>query len=133
MLKSDICRALSEALEPMPAPLAYRDLRLVSPLGFWEWSQTGDGWQPVNYFTSEDASARLLEAMPEALLQRGMFHGNNQTVWFCTASEVVVREAYECDEETYPDGYAHHADRKTAIALAACKWLQIDVDTIEEG
>lgn len=116
MLKSAICRALSEALEPMPAPLAYRDLRLVSPLGFWKWDLDGGGWIAVNYFTSEDASARLLDAMPCPRVGRS----NDSKLWFCRPLVSPIIQTVE------------HADRKTAIVLAACKWLKIDVDTIED-
>lgn len=117
MKKSAICRAISEALEAIPVEPCGFDTEL-SALGFWEWKLSPgcaikSDWQPLNYFTSEDASARLLEAMPSPSLSKMVGY------WDCVHHGANEDESF-------------HADRKTAIVLAACIWLKIDVDTIED-
>lgn len=121
MDKTRICRELAENLEPLPTLTdefnkaghfshvsdSNKEGWALSPLGFWEWWWDGDP-QPVHFFESEDAAARLLEAMPNPYLHR-------ITIWFCGA-----------DTHKHESPVSHE-DRRTAIVLAACKWLGIEV------
>lgn len=100
-----------------------------TPVGFWDthcrrchWTFRADGEgcrpdgycsfvgelpQTADYFTSEDANARLLEAMPFAAL----YHVAKEH-WVCRSSEWI--------------GDVGHADRKTAVVLAFCKFAKIE-------
>lgn len=102
MRKSEICRLLSEKLEPNFTTVDGSYPRF--------WVSSCKGWQPADYFESEDASAKLLEAMPEVDLEHYQSGGLNE--WGVLYSQA-------------PD-HTLHADRKTAIVLAACKWLGIE-------
>lgn len=123
MTKQDICRAISFNLEPKPVHKPTHRINGVavdiqgqrSKLGFWEYSY-GEGWIPVDYLESEDASAKLLESMPEPELWLESRKDEKFRLWACWA-----------DLDGKPeDAYAHHADRKTAIVLAAMGWLGIE-------
>lgn len=126
MRKSEICRLLSEKLEPRPffdmPPYPEEGELLTSNDGFW--TIVNDGIAPkvaVDYFESEDASAKLLEAMPEPELWLESRKDEKFRLWACWA-----------DLDGKPeDAYAHHADRKTAIVLAAMGWLGIEGEISE--
>jgi len=152
MTRADLCRQIAEKLEPKPESLVKWEGSVspapewsgaISTLGFWlakfvrfdhltyppnqiGYPEAIYEWQPFKPFTSEDDSARLLEAMPDPQLQHLMMHDTKRMEWFCAASVVVTSEPYECDEEDYPLGQARHPDRKTAIVLAAKAWLGIE-------
>lgn len=104
------------------------------------WSETGawihnclqtelENWQPLDYFTSEDANARLLEAMRDhnPVLRFVEAPINAWVLYLWTAGQPV------------PDGIpmtnvsladcSRSPDRKTAIALAFCKFAGIEVTT----
>lgn len=68
MTKQEVCRLISEKLEPKPVyKPAWRinDVAVDihgqrSKMGFWKYSY-GEGWIPVDYFEDEDASAKLFD------------------------------------------------------------------------
>jgi hypothetical protein len=128
MLKSEACRRIAEKLEPGVTRENY-----ICDKAFW-YTRRSFGkdakWElhSVDFFTDEEASANLLEAMPSPVVQHLMTGPMLNTLeWFCAAT--VSTEEYDlcgCDHGDYPSGHAHHPDRKTAIVLAACKWLGIE-------
>ncbi len=120
--------AIATALEApeglLPVDIALIDSAILSPKGFWVSLALYENddmpkWYPVDFFTDENASARLLEAMPEPVLRGGNMPNvgvNHVRFYKCAAA---------------PGGPMITAgDRKTAIALAAMRWLHID-GTIE--
>lgn len=112
MTKQEICRAISEKMEPNAHS------RTDSDFEWWgqSWSAGKRTLFPLDYFESEDASAKLLEAMPEPELWLESRKDEKFRLWACWA-----------DLDGKPeDAYAHHADRKTAIVLAAMGWLGIE-------
>ena len=133
MQKSEICRAIAEKLEPNPSMgdsetrtdilsqkgywVMYRKPDPVNPL-YWKW----EPFTPVDCFTSEDASGRLLDAM---LIDPG-------AVQFVRlrSGPLVMDDGIGDDESRWFQGEI--PDRKTAIVLAACKWLGIEVDGVED-
>lgn len=124
MDKARICRELAEKLEPVSQYVIAFPMVAVSPRGFWRGYGVVTGWKwgAVNFFTDEAACARLLEAMPKPQVwkdsHRGFpgekLRGHPESDWI-TAAEPHIP-------------YCYHADRKTAIALAACKWLGISTE-----
>ncbi len=86
-------------------------LDLVSELGFW-FRDFEQAWRYVDFLRSEDASAMLLDAMPNAKLhhdsRRGIYW------WHCIPAA--------------PGEYspAIHIDRKSAVFLAALNWKGIE-------
>lgn len=113
MTKAEACRKIADKLEPEPTQWAGR--LLDGPhYRFWHKQYStanGNEWIPVNFFESEAASARLLEAMTEVGLHRNKEDGS----W--SAGEVWNHCGWAAN---------HIADRKTAIVLAAMKWLNIE-------
>jgi hypothetical protein len=80
---------------------------------FWHWAPSCD------YFTDEAANARLLEAMPDALLHHtGAF-----------SSTYAVLNSWGCKHthDGDPSTIFWDKDRKTAIVLAFCKFAGIEV------
>lgn len=118
MKQQQINEAISAWFEPKPTKNAYGNYVARSPKGAWiHYSQYGDNWQPLNYFTDEAANARLLEAMPQPLLER------------------VGGPRWRCEYHSDDDCLARHQDRKTAVVLAFCKFAGIDISQSagEEG
>lgn len=118
MTRAQICEALSTALEVKP-PRSARDYT-CSPLRFWYWNWAAikPGWEPADFFVNEDASARLLDAMPQVQLSQ------NEGVWQCQFCYIHT-----------PFKYSHHevtTDRKIAVVLAACLWKVIQYGTLED-
>jgi hypothetical protein len=116
MTKSEICRAIAERMESKPDNNYGRDgFSWASNRGFWFRAPIVNGkyqnWECVNFFDDESANALLLDSMRKDLSDRSyrvlldLFH-----------------HLYDCRE----------TDRKTAVVLAACKWLGIEVGEIEE-
>ncbi len=68
--------------------------------------------KPSYFFTDENASSRLLEAMPRPSME----HNSKGGDW--------------CFEYDVDSGFSRDKERKTAIVLAAMRWLHID-GTIE--
>lgn len=81
-----------------------------SKKGFWIWHYLG-GWSPLDYLHDEAANAKLLEAMPYGNVLRLT---TEPPLWECRGSEWT--------------GDFKHADRKTAVVLAFCKWAGIPVE-----
>jgi len=115
--KAEACRAIAERLEPKPngVDLITRDemirhnktgIKILSPKGFWWWHGKVLDWSQFDPFTSEEASARLLEAMPAPDLYKCWLVEEKHYGWSCSGHT--------------------SSDRKTAIVLAAMKWLGID-------
>lgn len=106
--REQLHKVVAERLEPKPQmPRGIDgviDFDSNSPLGFWCW---GIGMEiiPVNFSDDEAASGMLLDAMPTPTL----WHDANER-WYVTSSKFE----------------AMHADRKTAVLLAAKAMLQIE-------
>lgn len=120
MDKARICRELAEKLETISQDVIAFPMIAVSPRGFWRGYGVVTGWKwgAVNFFTDEAACARLLEAMPAPLLamnKPGDLMGVYIAKWLCQASGSPIIEAFD-------------DDRRTAIVLAACKWLGISTE-----
>jgi hypothetical protein len=123
MTKSDICRAIAERMEPKPDKEPWT-LPMQSRKKFWVTASPAilDGrqrefayWVPFDPFTSESANALLLQAIPDVTLWK-------HPRW--------VSEEWGC---SYPggEGEVSHVDRKTAVVLAKCKELGIEVGEID--
>lgn len=122
MTKGEACRAISERLEPNAHS------RVDSDFEWWGqlWSNGERSLLPLDYFESEDASARLLDMMASE---------NALGATRYTAEETEV-EVYwpgknEAVNELEPKHGYHralmaHRDRKTAIVLAFMKWNGIE-------
>jgi hypothetical protein len=93
--------SLASALEPMQPR---RDS------AFWKWDGDSEDFEAMDFIHSEDASARLLDAMPCARVE------NVGICWTVT---------YDLTKNFGLHGDAEHADRKTAVFLAALAWKQI--------
>lgn len=126
MTQQEVCRALSEKLEPDYLTKWWEDLQ------FWD-KRHYDAFMggtpentitPCNFFESEEASARLLEAM-----------GSKESI------EINIKT--RLSDETggilkviinihWLDIHVAHKDRKTAIVLAACKMFGIEVGEVTE-
>lgn len=122
MDKERIYRELAEKLEPLAGFESLdRFERCVfdrSPNGFWSFNWRS--WLPFNPFVEEDDCARLLDAMPACDLRflppNHYLEGGTVGAWhwLCLPDGVNNRTMY-----------AAHEDRRSAIVLAACKWLGI--------
>lgn len=129
MDKAALCREISERLEPLEVG-ALPDFRHDIDSGLWK--MRGDSWHwdsiagfwwrqchdsethSVDFFNDESASARLLEAMRYPLLVSD---------WpGCEGWRVDMGVEYSQGPLKGPT----HKDRKTAIALAAKRWLHIE-------
>ena len=113
MTKQELCRAIAEKLEPCLPDIDWtvfpRPEKMISGKGFWKYVAYLEQAQPIDFFTSEDASARLLEAMPKGLVGRDVDGWKSSYAGFlCVDHEIFT-----------------HPDRKTAIVLAAKAWLEI--------
>jgi hypothetical protein len=125
MTKADICRAISEKLEPMSElgnPRKYVNVLdepgRLSPKGFWRayMFYSDDDvptWYPLNYLESEDASARLFRAMPEPSewLESGR---PEPDIWGCQA------------DMSAPDTVGFNENLLVARIVATMKWLGIE-------
>lgn len=119
MTKAEICRKLAEALEPLGSfkwQYDSSDYGRVSPLGYWRIINVSMSKEPEApwFFDDEDDSARLLEAMPAPRATRDKGRWEVEADW----------------RFFHMDGL--HLDRKTAIVLAACKWLGIEIGEITD-
>ncbi len=128
MTKAEICRAIAEKLEPKPffdmPPYPEDGELLISNEGFWTFINTErETNHPVDFFTDESANARLLDAMPSPLLD-GLTLKDGKRIWTCIADQ--YQEPYDQDQ------FASKDDRRTAIVLAACRWLGLEVGEVEE-
>lgn len=112
-----INEAISAYFEPRPNEPPPHGQH-ISPKSYW-WFRNGE-WhhESVNndYFRSEEANARLLEAMHEVNLSREGAGEVDGTGWRC--------DPYD-DTKIGTSVYA--PDRKTAIVLAFCKFAGIEV------
>lgn len=127
---ADLERRISELLESMPThepPYpGMLDILQYSDLRAWQ-IEHGDGglkecedgevrlvnWKPRKWTGSEDASAMLLELLPFAKVTRTVRMVDGKIGdWLCESN--ACRYGNE----------KMHADRKTAIALAALQWLE---------
>lgn len=120
--RGELHRRIAERLEPKPSDIL--SLCGLSGLGFWfrpfegvthrgeETRYFGIGeWRPVNFSTSEDASARLRRAMPSCSL----YCVRDTPCWACNPDWTTA---------TYEDIEAD--DDLTAVLLAAKSWLGIE-------
>ncbi len=101
------CRVIAEWLEPKPTSPKQRGQSVRSSGGAWI-AYTG-GWQAADFYRDESASALILEKMPLAKLVNDPKHGG----WMC-----------ESDWRFFHNG-ALHADRKSAIAEAALRLIEL--------
>ena len=107
------CEKLAMALEKKPSePLS----SMRSRLGFWMRKNYGNGyeWYAVDFTQSEEASAKLLEAMPCPQLERFTNQWDVPVGWRC------LPHVYTQDNKVI------HGDRKTAIFEAGCAWKGIE-------
>lgn len=74
---------------------------------YWDWHKDTGWTSRFDYFTDEAANARLLEAMPYPTLEQFLAE---TPLWSCKA--VGLEES-------------QHADRKTAVVMAFCKFAGI--------
>lgn len=118
MTKLQICKLISESLEPEPAP--WTGHLLDEPhCAFWikQYStKRGNEWVAVNYFESEDASAKIWDAMPAPQMQT--MHADQYR-------ETSVRHNEFAR-------WCSHKKRKTAIVLAFMRWAGIEGKIDEE-
>ncbi len=118
MTKTEANLAIATALEKRPffdmPPYPEDGELLTSNEGFWTCiNSEGHLPIPVDFFTDENASAMLLEAMRCPLLVSD---------WpGCKGWRVDIGVEYSGGPLKGPT----HTDRKTAIALAAMRWLEI--------
>lgn len=125
--REQLHRAVAAHFEPNPDALGGSfEYPQCSPLGYWCRSVLHDyvtqqtiygDWQPVNFSTSEDAAARLLDAMPMPYLWRR----KDSNGWDCGATPPTGSRK---------DGYS--SDRKLSILLAAKSWLGIEGELEDE-
>ena len=100
---------ISAWFEPKPTVITATSLNSFA--GYWRCSTLPEwGWYPLNYDTDEAANARLLEAMPSPMLFKSKQNGN----WVCRPDYGIA------------DYSPEHADRKTAIRMAFCKFAGIE-------
>lgn len=129
MRKSEICRAISGRLEPTAVTTVINEPFRRRPE--WKWHHVGGGNSrrppytytpiPLDYFTSEDACARLLDAM---LAECG-------SVQFMRMKNgAFVIDSAPGDQEEYFWFAGECPSRQAAIVLAACRWLNIDYGTL---
>lgn len=113
MRKTEICRAIAERMEP---EVVFDDCYGISRGGYWTLvlNPMGNKAEPFYPFTSESANALLLDSMPRY-------------------SQVKTSDG--CNMMIYANGMPHWTgpkpDRKTAVVLATCKWLGIEVGEID--
>jgi hypothetical protein len=116
MTVQESMRALAEALEPKVENKPSR-WNLESPFGFWTSVRPGNPpvyctyWFHVDFLHSEDASARLLEAMPPLLMAKCRLRSPGEAIQW----DVQVGGNHELSD-----------DRKTAVFLAALAWKGIE-------
>ncbi len=121
MTKAEICLAIAEKLEP--------GVGGENPcrLGFWMFMKSRDyldgRWEGLDFFGCENASARLLDAMPPDTVIH-LKHGPQHDM---TVIGVPIRP----DPQTQINHreWTEDRDLKTAIALATCKRLGIKPGT----
>lgn len=122
MNEKDINEKISswfEAKPTEPASILDSSILATTPKGAWKFRFPEWQWQPLDYFHSEEANARLLEAMPFPLVKL-----------VSTGRQRKPLKAWECwPNPTVNGNYEHvrHADRKTAIALAFVEFAGIEV------
>lgn len=119
MTIDELHRTIAKALEPEPQweefdfdshEVEWRD----SKLGFWQCLCVGNGVvaepKPVNFSESENASARLLDAMAAKYYERSEGDGISDFFhWLSVYSDGIL-----------PDEFPHNRpDRKTAVILIA--------------
>lgn len=115
-----INEAISSWFEPKPPFSLSQDGewgKVSSGGGLWTLPAQADRkaqWRPLDYFTDESANARLLDAMPLPTLYR--FMGNKN--WVINPTGHAGHQHIDVE----------HADRKTAIVLAFCKFAGIEVE-----
>jgi hypothetical protein len=114
MDKQKINEAISSWFEPTPDRLITETGMSVKGAWWFGYRAKEDepGIHSLDYFTDEAANARLLEAMPKPMLQKGLDE------WFCYAHKNGSVRAGDI-----PRG--KHQDRKTAVVLAFCKFAGI--------
>lgn len=107
--------AIAERLEPNPEMPRDLDGTIefdsLSPLGLWCWG-SGIRLCPVNFSKSEDASARLLDAMRK---------GDSTGMRTSHFRGLLTRLLFTND------------DRKTVALLAAKEWLEIEGELLEDS
>ncbi len=113
MTIDDAMEALAEALEPNPLPwdgewtgAPYRKFWL---LGYS--TEIGRHWRPVDFIHFEDASAKLLDAMPPLLIAKCQQRSPGEAIQW----DVQAGGNHELSD-----------DRKAAIFLAALAWKGIE-------
>lgn len=121
MRRDELHRAIAERLEPKPT-IAHPDefwYDIKSPLGWWyaHYFQ-GSGWRidPVNFSEDEAASARLRRAM----LSAGI------SIYLVGDEDGVVRLRAHISTRIGGGVFVFDGDEKTAVLLAAQRWLGID-------
>lgn len=129
MTKAEICRAISERLgwkfgtrdECTPN---YPD-EWLGQTWWFEGAPYAENELP-NYYESEEASARLLEAMLVENTGIDIQHWSDSS-----RNTVILGKPFCVTLDACVDGKrvefeGRAGDRKTAIVLAACKWLGIE-------
>lgn len=126
MSKAEICRAISEKLEPSSnlARRTYKNMADYSPLGFW-FNFTDAGWTANNFFTSEDASARLRTAIRKQFKYVAVCYQRQGETTNTDQIEFEFSESIDDKPGIY--WLYKGSDELEAWALAAAEWLKIEV------
>ncbi len=125
MTINDAMKALAEKLEPNPK--AKEKLYTVSRLGFWDWNWAAaiPFWLPVDFLHSEDASARLLDAMLEENTGVDIQHWSDTSYNTIKRGQPFCVTLDACIGSNRVEFEGRAADRKTAVFLAALAWKEI--------